>query len=251
MTDYQDYNLFLKFIETYASHGFKGIDPEAEIMQDLERLMEENDQFIYIADAINLNIIFTSKRSMQMMGIEAKDISFYHFMDATHPDDLQRLSVGRSILVKAAQDIFISGEGSSLLSTNFRMRNALGGYSNILTQNYLFYCSTPYKTVYSLKVHTNIDWCAKIRHGYHYYIGTDMSYFRFPDKEMLHEGNVFTKREFEIIKLIHAGLSSDEIADKLCLSLYTINTHRGNILKKTKCNSISDLIYELKERGVV
>lgn len=251
MTDFQDYSLFLKFIETYAPNRFKGIDPEAAVMQDLEQMMAENDQFIYIADAINLQIIFTSKRSLQMMGIEAEDISFYHFMDATHPDDLKRLSNGRSKLVKAAQDLYIAGEGSALLSSNFRLRNAAGGYSNILTQNYLFYRSIPYKTVYSLKIHTNIDWSNKIRHGYHYYNGTDMSYFRYPDKEMLLEGNVFTTREFEIIKLIHTGLSSEEIAHKLCLSLYTINTHRGNILKKTKCTNIPDLIYELKERGIV
>lgn len=78
-----------------------------------------------------------------------------------------------------------------------------------------------------------------------------MSYFRYPDQEMLQMGNVFTKREFEIIKLIATGLNTEQIADRLFLSAYTVNTHRGNILKKTHKTQISDLIYELKERGVL
>ena len=64
-------------------------------------------------------------------------------------------------------------------------------------------------------------------------------------------GNVFSSREFEIIRLIEAGLSSEQIAEKLFLSHYTVNTHRRNILTKTGKKNISDLIYELKERGVL
>jgi len=137
------------------------------------------------------------------------------------------------------------------MTTNFKIRNAGGDFTNFLTQNYLFYSSIPYKTVFFLKVHTNIDWCKKIKHGYHYYIGNDLSYFRYPDQEMLQIGNVFTRREFEIIRLIEEGLSSEQIAEKLFLSVYTVNTHRRNILKKTEKAHISELIYDLKDRGVI
>lgn len=251
MTDFQDYSLFSKFIEIYSPTGFKGIDRNDPLMLELERQMESNDQFFYVADAINMEIIFTSKRSISMLGVEPEDVSFYHFMEATHVADIQRLNVGRMKLIKMAQDIFIAGNGTALLSTNFRIRDAGGGYPNILCQNYLFFNSIPWKTVYFIKIHTNIEWCKKIKHGYHYYIGEDMSFFRYPDKEMLQEGNVFTRREFEIIKLIAQGLSTEQIAEKLFLSVFTVNTHRGNILKKTHKTSISDLIHDLKERGVI
>lgn len=247
----QDYNLFFKFIETYSPTAFKGIDYENKLMMELESMMEKNNQFIYVADAIHMKILYASKRSTEMIGVEPKDVSFYHFMEATHPNDIQRLNIGRTKLIKWAQDFFIAGKGSTLMSTNFKIRNANGAYSNYLMQNYLFYSSIPYKTVFFLKVHTNIDWCKKIKHGYHYYIGNDLSYFRYPDKEMLQMGNVFTKREFEIIKLIEEGLSTEQISKKLSLSPYTVDTHRGNILKKTHKYHISDLIYDLKERGLL
>lgn len=247
----QHYNLFLKFIETYMPGGFKRINSDDQLILKMEEMMVKNDQFFYIADAIHMNLLYASKRSMDMIGVEPVDLSFYHFMELTHQDDLQRLSLGRTKLIKKAQDIFISGKGSSLLSTNFKIRNAAGGYSNFLTQNYLFFSSVPYKTVFLLKVHTNIDWCKKIKRGYHYYIGNNMSYFRYPGEKILQMGNVFTKREFEIIKLIEAGMSTEQIAEKLFLSVYTVNTHRGNILKKTDKTQISDLIYDLKERGIL
>jgi hypothetical protein len=137
------------------------------------------------------------------------------------------------------------------MSVNYRFRNPSGGYSNILVQGYLFFTSVPYKTVFFFKLHTNIDWSKKIANCIHYYIGNDLSYFRFPDEELLKIGHGLTIREFEIIRLIEAGLSSEQIAEKLFLSPYTINTHRANILGKTGKAHIFDLIYELKEGGLL
>ncbi len=246
-----NYNLFHKFIETYLPVGFNGINPGDPLMIELEQIMEKNDQFFYIADAIHMKILFTSRWSAEMIGIAPEDVTFYYFMEATHPDQIQRLNLGRTKLIKKAQDIFIAGNGSALISTDFKIRVSGGGYAHFLLQNYLFYSEIPYKTVFFLKIHTNIDWFKKIKHGYHYYIGNDLSYFRYPDEEMLQMGNVFTTREFEIIRLIESGLSTEQIAEKLFLSIYTVNTHRRNILTKTGKKTISDLIYELKERGVL
>lgn len=251
MSKSKSYELFFKFIDKYGPKGFRGIDPNDPLMMELEEMMEANKQFFYIADIIQMKVLFTSKRSMEMIGVRPEDVSPYFFMEATHPDDIQRLNLGRAKIIKLAQDLFINGDGDNILATNYRIRNSNGGYSNFLIQGYLNYTLIPYKTVYFLKIHTNIEWCKKIKHGYHYYMGNDMSYFRYPNDEMLMMGNVFTTREFEIIRLIEFGLSSEEIAEKLFLSPHTVNTHRRNILKKTRKPFISDLIYELKERGVL
>ncbi|MFY8025862.1 MAG: response regulator transcription factor [Sediminibacterium sp.] len=46
------------------------------------------------------------------------------------------------------------------------------------------------------------------------------------------EDGGLSKREKEIIALISKGLTSQEIADAISLSVLTINTHRRNILRK-------------------
>jgi DNA-binding CsgD family transcriptional regulator len=251
MNNLHDYSLFFRFIDTYSPTGFKRIDSNDPLMLELETQMGIDNQFIYIADAIQIKILFTSKGSSRMLGIPPEELSLYHFMEATHTNDIQRLNLGRSKIIKMAQDLYIAESGTTILSTNYKMRISSGEYSDFLIQCYLFYTTIPYKTVYFLKIHTNIDRHKKIKHGYHYYIGNDLSYFRYPDDELLQKGNIFSDREFEIIRLIESGLSSEEIAEKLFLSVHTVNTHRRNILEKTGKTHISDLIYELKERGLL
>jgi DNA-binding CsgD family transcriptional regulator len=246
-----DYNLFLKFLETWSPSGFIGIDRNDPLINMLEELMEINNQFFYVADIIQMRVLFTSKRSTLMIGIEPDEVTPYHFMEAVHPSDIQRLNLGRAKIIKLAQDLYIAEKGYILMSTNYKFRTPSGEYSDFLVQGYLFYTTVPHKTVYFLKIHTNIDWHKKIKHGYHLYIGKDLSNLRYPDDEMLMIGNIFSGREFEIIKLIESGLSSEEIAEKLFLSVHTVNTHRRNILEKSGKSSISDLIYELMERGVL
>ena len=82
-------------------------------------------------------------------------------------------------------------------------------------------------------------------------MGEDLNYFKYPDKELLEMGLLVSQREFEILKLVEQGLSSEQIAKKLFLSVNTVNTHRCNILKKTGKENISDLIYSYKERGLM
>lgn len=51
-----------------------------------------------------------------------------------------------------------------------------------------------------------------------------------------------TEREKNIVRLVALGLSSMEIADKLFLSIHTINTHRKNILRKLGIKTVSGLM---------
>jgi DNA-binding NarL/FixJ family response regulator len=86
---------------------------------------------------------------------------------------------------------------------------------------------------------------------YHHYKGKDMSFFKFPDEDLVKIGPGLSEREFEIIRLVESGLGSKEIAEKLFLSVHTVNTHRKNILEKTGKAQISDLIYDFKEQGLL
>lgn len=243
----QDYSLFHKFIETYLPSGFTGIDRNDPLLKQLEVITEINDQFFHVANLIQAKITWASKRCEQMIGIKPEELDAYHFMEATHPDDLAKHSLGRSKMFDTANDLFKAKKGKRLLSINIRIRNSRGEYPDLLFQLYFMY-SEKYNTVFLFQVHTNIDSFKKRKHGYHYYVGEDFSNFRFPDEELLLVGNLLSDREFEIVKLIESGLGSDAIAEKLFLSINTVNTHRRNILDKTGKKTMADLIYDLKEK---
>jgi len=247
----KSYSLFRKFIQTYSPNAFMSIDPANPLMIELEEMMENNNQFFFVGDIVKMQIIYTSKRSIQIMGIEPDELTPYHFREGVHPDDAQRHGLGTTQLFKMVNQLFIERNGEALLSTNFKMRNSIGQYSNLLIQCYLFYRDSPVKTVYLIQVFTDIASVKKIKYGYHYYVGNDISYFRYPDEELLEIGNPLSDREFEIVKLIEAGLSSEQIAEKIFLSVHTVNTHRGNILSKTGFNTTSELIFDFQKRGLL
>lgn len=56
-----------------------------------------------------------------------------------------------------------------------------------------------------------------------------------------------TKREREIGKLILQGFSSPDIAEKLFISVNTVNSHRKNIYKKTEVSSLSEFLLKYKD----
>jgi DNA-binding NarL/FixJ family response regulator len=60
-----------------------------------------------------------------------------------------------------------------------------------------------------------------------------------------------TKREKEILKLIADGLSSQEIANKLFISLRTVETHRLNLNQKLDVKNTAGLVKEALKRGFI
>ncbi len=64
-------------------------------------------------------------------------------------------------------------------------------------------------------------------------------------KEAVEPGEL-SAREKEVLRLLVAGKINKEIADKLCISINTVITHRKNITAKTGIKSVSGLsIYAL------
>jgi DNA-binding NarL/FixJ family response regulator len=58
-----------------------------------------------------------------------------------------------------------------------------------------------------------------------------------------------TQREKEIIEKLGAGLSNKEIADKLFISVRTVDCHKNNIMKKLRIKSSAELIiYGIKNK---
>ncbi|MCR4811737.1 MAG: response regulator transcription factor [Bacteroidales bacterium] len=60
-------------------------------------------------------------------------------------------------------------------------------------------------------------------------------------KEMEDENYELSDREREVLVLVAQGLSSKEIADRLNISIHTVNSHRKNITRKTDIKSVAGL----------
>ncbi|HET6612645.1 MAG TPA: response regulator transcription factor, partial [Kofleriaceae bacterium] len=50
-----------------------------------------------------------------------------------------------------------------------------------------------------------------------------------------------SRREFQVMCFLASGLTNREIADQLTISSKTVDTHRGNVLKKLRLRNNSDI----------
>jgi len=58
-----------------------------------------------------------------------------------------------------------------------------------------------------------------------------------------------SSREIEVLKLIASGMSNRDIADKLFISIRTVDAHRNHIMQKLKLKSTAELVkYAIKEQ---
>lgn len=71
------------------------------------------------------------------------------------------------------------------------------------------------------------------------------------DREIEDSYELLTTREREILQLIAEGRSNKEIAGILNLSLYTVETHRGNMMEKLNLHTVPELILYAVRKGVI
>ena len=63
--------------------------------------------------------------------------------------------------------------------------------------------------------------------------------------------DLLTPREREILQLVAEGKSNKEVAAILNLSVYTVETHRSNIMEKLKLNGLPELILYAVRKGII
>jgi DNA-binding NarL/FixJ family response regulator len=62
---------------------------------------------------------------------------------------------------------------------------------------------------------------------------------------------LITRRESEILKLIADGMTNQEIAEKLFISIFTVDSHRKNLLLKFNAKNTATLVKIVVSTGII
>jgi two-component system, NarL family, response regulator NreC len=62
---------------------------------------------------------------------------------------------------------------------------------------------------------------------------------------------LLTSREREILQLVAEGKSNKEVANLLNLSVYTVETHRSNLMQKLNLRGVPELILYAVRKGII
>jgi two-component system, NarL family, response regulator NreC len=71
------------------------------------------------------------------------------------------------------------------------------------------------------------------------------------DRDVEDSYELLTPREREILQMVAEGKSNKDIANQLNLSVYTVETHRSNMMEKLSLHSVPELILYAVRKGVI
>jgi RNA polymerase sigma factor (sigma-70 family) len=71
------------------------------------------------------------------------------------------------------------------------------------------------------------------------------------DRDLEDSYDLLTPREREILQLVAEGKSNKDIANILGLSVYTVETHRSNMMEKLNLHTVPELILYAVRKGVI
>lgn len=72
-----------------------------------------------------------------------------------------------------------------------------------------------------------------------------------PSNNLADSNNLLSVREIDVLQLIVRGITNKEIAEKLCISLNTVLTHRKNITSKLGIKTIPGLTFYAITNGII
>ncbi|WP_018342817.1 LuxR C-terminal-related transcriptional regulator [Cytophaga aurantiaca] len=238
----------------------KEVALEGLTLDDLTKSIFTNGPFYYfIVDFFDMKINHMSPSVKDIHGFDPDSVVFQDILDEIHPDDMMFVAKAEA----AVWDLIFnkidrSSNKKYKVSYCFRLKTRDGTYQLFHHQGIILTTDEEGNIGKSLNVHTNINHLTAQNNYKVSVIGMlgEPSYMDIPltfgDQKFLSTKQLlFSKREIEILKLMAGGMISTEIADKLCISINTVNTHRKNIMKKGNCKTLAQLIIKCVTEGVI
>jgi len=224
---------------------------QKEIINRYMDVFHFGEYFYVIFNTRNAEMEYVSPNVENVLGYAPEDFYLQVVMDNIHADDLPYYYHYEQSAVR-----FFSGLSPDLFfkykfAYDYRLKTKEGSYKRIQQQIVPVYYF-PEGGVRTLGIftdlsHFHLQGIPKLS-----FIGMQgaPSYYNIHLKEeFLLSLNIFTSREREILRYVVQGMKSQDIARQLHRSVYTIRNHRKNILQKSGCSTVQELLVKSVREG--
>ncbi len=250
---------FTEFTELIGIQQFNSNELNYSILNNhttqLKLLSELSNSSIFIFDLCRKELVFSSGLYAKLVDENDKSangiLSFFNHM--VHHEDSVTLLKRWINSLKSCYNISPAERKNYKVINDYRMKNSKEEYIRVIDQH----------QVLELDKQGNI-WLSvcfiDISPDQDKYTGVRSTIVNFKTGELVWEAlnkqknteNIkLSTREKEILSLIKEGYLSKEIAEKLFLSVHTINTHRQRILEKLKVDTSIEAIKYSSELGLL
>lgn len=215
----------------------------------LKQMDAIDNSSISVFDLYKKQHVFVSENYSKMLGYDLSKASEQGnaFFDAkVHPADfIHNMKLGIE-LIKLTFQVPISERKDYKLVLDYRVQNHKGAYVRIIEQQQALELDKNGNVWLAL---STVDFSPDQDLN----AGPKSRLYNFKTGQIISspvikldsdEEGILSKREKEILKLVKGGMPSKEIAEKLFISVHTVNTHRQRILEKLNVyNSLEAIRY--------
>ena len=198
------------------------------------------DSYYFIFDCSEDQISFINNAFNTITGYDKNKFTVDQLLEIMHPDDQPYFFECEEKDLEFKNQLSFNEHFNYLYSYSYRVKISTAEYITIKQTCQALEVDNRGNLTKTLVIHQRInDYETRPVNDHRIYDKTRNIYL---DTENCYK---LTRREIEILNLVQSGLNSTEIADKLCTSKYTIDTHRKNILNKTNSTNFIELIRKL------
>lgn len=235
-----------------TNSDYEKIMPKIEMIKQLAEI----EHSIYaVFDMHKHNYLLQSKEQLEIFGFDkqsGKNINLKMHYERIHPDDLAFVLETDIMQYQFFSNMPFKEKKEYKLVYDFRTRNTDGFYVRHVHQSIPFEQDKNGKTWLTLVISHPVSERAKNEKPQRRMINIktgELHLFTKVDGD--NSGVVLTKREKEILVLISRGFDSYNIADKLKISIHTVNNHRQSILRKTRTENATQAVLYCRRLGII
>ena len=217
-------------------------------------LFHVGEYYYYFFDFQTLQFRYLSPDAERILGFPADSIDAQFLMSLIHPDDQSAFLNNETAAVAFLKGLPNNKLSKYKVSYDYRIRKSDGQYIRVLQQAVALQYDDENNLLLTLGVHTDISHLKTSTESVLSFLGLEgePSYTNVDARKIYKPtSELFTKREKEIVGYLLQGEQSATIANKLSLSKYTIDTHRKNILFKTKTKNTVELAIKVINEGLI
>lgn len=242
--------------EIFDSYGNISLEKHIKKIIELDVFLPYNATYFCITNTQNLSFEYISKNMHACIGLDKNEMNrggMKYFWSRIHPDDIEHwLKALNELMNFTLNEISDEDRTKMSYTWNYRLKNSKEEYVNIIQNTTPLEFDQEKKPIMGLAHYTVLDpkvkmqvcASAKMLNENNEY---ETLYFKNYSQKILDNG--ISNRERDVIRLLVLNYSSKQIADKLCISSNTVDTHRRNILKKLHISSTGELIGMLNQNN--
>lgn len=237
-----------------SAHAEKSISPD----KLRSRLRVMPPEFSMISSAISMGPAFTfnfepwsarslsiSREQVHVLGYrdhQLQQVSLLSFLRLVHLDDRKALLNGIRQIKKQLSCLRQKNEVSVHFGIDFRCYHKNGSSLRLMMQCVLVEADRPEHGFRCYGICTDIDHFKPQGHVALYYQDSSGKELRISNLNQDKSKISFSRREFDVLKLLAQGLTSREIEEQLNISQHTVRTHRRNMHRKCKVDTTAQLV---------